>query len=82
MENVSETPAVALVYDEKRLFVENELSEMLAAMSGGEVAGCGYSRMGDAEAVRVAYANGYERRVNVTGDSLKAIVVDVLDRLS
>ena len=61
----------------KQRFVDRKLAPLLVAMGVG-VAGCDYAMAEDGEYVHVAFDSGFRRRVNVTGDSLKAFVQAVL----
>lgn len=61
----------------KRDFVANELKSLLVGMDI-YIKGCEYMVKNDLEIVKVIYAtNGYEM-INVTGDSLKALTLDVI----
>lgn len=69
------------VYREKKRFVEGEFLSMLKECDIG-VTGCDYWLNGSLEEfVTVHFDNGFSRKVNVTGDSNKAIVEDVLGRI-
>ena len=69
------------VYEEKRLFVENELTDMLRAATGGWVERCEYERVGCDETVHV-FQSIQPIGVNVTADSPWAIAKDVMRALS
>ena len=66
------------IYEEKRRFVENHVGPMLVAASEGDVCKVIYDEYVDEEIVNVVFASGHVKHVCVTGDSLKAIVQDVL----
>lgn len=61
----------------KRDFVANELKSLLVGMDI-YIKDCEYMVKNDLEIVKVIYAtNGYEM-INVTGDSLKVLTLDVI----
>ena len=65
----------------KKLFVENELIDVLISATGGFVTGCEYVADGPDEYVLVSHWWGSSERkttVNVTADSRWAILKDVL----
>lgn len=68
------------VYEEKRLFVKNELTDMLRAATGGWVERCEYEREGCRETVHV-FQSIQPIGVDVTADSPWAIAKDVLRAL-
>ncbi len=69
-------------FEQKRQFVTRELSRCVAAAYDG------VSRLefeyheGGEESVIIRFANGYIKTVNTTGDSLRAILMDVLRALA
>lgn len=66
---------------EKIAFVEGPLDDLLHALDP-DVLAANYEVSGDRrETVRVIYPNAYVKQVNITGDSLKAIVEDVMAAL-
>lgn len=69
------------VYEEKRKFVEGELTEMLRAATGGYVERCEYEREGSEETVHV-FMSIQPVGVNVTADSPWGIAKDVMRALA
>ena len=65
------------VYEEKRSFVENELTEVLNAASRGFFERCEYERDGNGETVHV-FMSIQPIGVNVTADSPWGILKDVM----
>lgn len=65
------------VQQEKCAWVNGYLSATLAN-ADLDVRRVRYSVDGPEERVTVIFDNGYTKRVNVTGDSMKAIMADVL----
>lgn len=66
---------------EKYSFVSHELRLLLQRISK-DITDISYFVTGvDEEEVVVTWQNGYKRRINVTGDSFKGIVWDVLRRV-
>lgn len=69
-------------FEQKRQFVNRELSRCVAAAYDG------VSRLefeyheGGEESVIIRFANGYIKTVNTTGDSLHSILLDVLRALA
>lgn len=66
---------------EKADFAES-LTETLRGINE-EVSGVGYSFNAEAydEIVSIEFCTGYKKFVNVTGDSLKALAIDVIEAL-
>lgn len=65
----------------KSSFVYNELWLLIRAIDK-DITDISYSVTDvEEEEVTVTWQNGYKRRINVTGDSLKGIVWDVLRRI-
>lgn len=59
-----------------------ELGELLRRYSREDIEGMTYDMDNDGfEAVTIRYGNGYERTVNVTGDSVIGILSDVYKAL-
>lgn len=65
------------VQQEKCVWVNGYLSATLAN-ANLDVRRVRYSVDGAEERVTIIFDNGYTKRVNVTGDSMKAIMADVL----
>lgn len=60
-----------------------ELGALLAKYSREDIAALTYHKDDDGfEAVTIRYLNGYEKSLNVTGDSVIAIMVDVYKALA
>lgn len=68
------------VQTEKMVFANGELNALLRAMDV-DVHRCRFCLEGSEEFVDVLFDNGCVKRVCVTGDSLKAVVLDVLKRV-
>ena len=67
--------------ENKPAFVR-ELGELLRRYSREDIEALTYDKDSDGfEAVTIRYGNGYERSVNVTGDSVIAILSDVYKAL-
>ena len=66
---------------QKRAFVRDRLAPMLKVATEFDVADVEYAVVGGEEFVHVTFASGFRKRACVTGDSLKAIVEDVLKEL-
>ena len=67
--------------ENKRDFVR-ELGELLRRYSREGIAGLTYDKDSDGfEAVTIRFGNDYEKTVNVTGDSVIAILSDVYKAL-
>ena len=64
----------------KENFVRNRLSPLMVD-AYDEVLGATYDVKGKSEAVNIHYNDGSIVIVNVTGDSLAALVADVLDKV-
>ena len=68
--------------EDKAGFVQ-ELGALLAKYSREDIAALTYHKDDDGfEAVTIRYLNGYEKSLNVTGDSVIAIMVDVYKALA
>ena len=65
------------VYEEKRRFVDGELSKMLSAATRGVVERCEYERVGEVETVHI-FECVQPFAVDVTADSPWAIAKDVI----
>lgn len=67
---------------DKKLFIEVELAELLAAATEEFVVGCAYHTVGSIELVDVKTVVGVQKydtfSVNVTADSLWAVAKDVM----
>lgn len=61
----------------KAEFVANQLKALLMAIDW-DIKSCEYIAIDDSEMVKVRYKNGYFKKINVTGDSLQALALDVL----
>lgn len=61
----------------KKRFIEYHLADMLKAATGGAVTGLLYAYQEPLESVRISFDGVIHKEVNVTGDSLLAIVLDV-----
>jgi uncharacterized protein (DUF1786 family) len=69
------------VSENKRDFVR-ELGELIRRYSREDIAALTYHKDDDGfEAVTIRFGNGYEKSLNVTGDSVIAIMVDVYKAL-
>lgn len=71
------------VQQEKATFVERVLPHMVGWVDSG-VMNLEYTATDaprEHESVRIIYRNGFAKHVNVTGDSLKALAIDVLEVL-
>lgn len=66
------------VYAQKQRFVDGKLAPFIEALSHGAVEGLEYELAKEEEFVLVKYRNRHTRQVCVTGDSLKALTLDVL----
>lgn len=66
---------------EKSDFTEKHLKPLLVAALAGDVVDVEYLLKRREEFVEVTFANGYSRRACVTGDSLLALVEDVIVKL-
>ncbi len=67
------------IFENKKSFVEDELSALLKRICDNIVSVEYIATQNDCkEVVIVTYENKYVKAINVTGDSLYAIVVDVL----
>ena len=66
------------VQQEKKDFVEGYLANAIRKATDGNVVGLAYSLYGAEEFVTVRYCNGYGVKSCVTGDSLVALMEDVL----
>lgn len=64
----------------KRDFVANELKSLLVAMNI-YVRDCEYIVKGDMEYIKVTRDDDYSTLCNVTGDSLKALTLDVIKKI-
>ena len=64
----------------KERFVRNRLSPLMVD-AYPEVLGVTYEAKGKCETVDIYYCDGAVVKVNVTGDSLPALVADVLDKV-
>lgn len=62
----------------KKRFVEFYLKAMLKAATGGEVTDLVYTYEEPLETVRISFEGVTHKTVNVTGGSLLAIAVDVI----
>lgn len=62
----------------KQRFVDRRLAPLMQSASGNDVSAVAYLVEAHEEFVRIRFRNGYEKRVCVTGDSLKALAVDCL----
>ncbi len=68
-------------FKQKYFFVIGELKELLRAINP-KVTATHYTHSKNGEEyVVVAFENGYNKKICVTADSLKAIVVDVLGEI-
>lgn len=65
----------------KESFVKTYLAPLLIGMGVHIVGTTYYTDCYDDEIVAVIFDNGYEVKVRVTGDSLSAIVIDVLKKI-
>ena len=70
------------VYQEKANFVANELSALLRAATGGFIERCMYEHLPYGSEVVHVFTSTQPFSVNVTCDSLYAIVKDVVRELS
>jgi len=66
--------------EEKRDFVGNELKALLMKINN-EITEVVYENNNNGEIVKIVFSNDYIRKVNVAGDSLQAIVEDVITRI-
>ena len=66
------------VQQEKKDFVEGYLANAIRKATDGNVVGLAYSLYGAEEFVTIRYLNGYAINSCVTGDSLTALMEDVL----
>lgn len=70
------------MYEENKADFTAELGALLAKYSREDIAALTYDKDSDGfEAVTIRYGNGYSRTVNVTGDSVIAILSDVYKAL-
>jgi len=68
-------------YINKRRFVEHELLYLTQRISG-EIANITYEIENDVSEIVTIYFQGrFERQVNVTGDSLRFLAIEVLNRI-
>ena len=65
----------------KQIFTHTHLRNMVCDATDDDVRTLVYEVQGNDEIVRIVFGNGYERRVCVTGDSKKALAIDVLNAL-
>lgn len=65
----------------KENFIKTYLEPLLIGMGVHIVGTTYYTDCYDDEIVAVLFDNGYEVKVRVTGDSLSAIVIDVLKKI-
>lgn len=69
-------------FEQKRQFVMRELSRcIIASHEGVTHLELEYHDSGE-ESVIIRFTNGYIKTVNITGDSLRAILMDVLRALA
>ena len=66
---------------EKFHLVKDHLTPALKYATDGEVRKCTYRVDGSKESVVITYSNGWTRRVNVTADSMPALMRDVLKHI-
>lgn len=66
---------------EKAVFVKEHLTPLLIFATDHEVRSARYMVSGADERVEIRFSNGYVKSVNVTMDSLAAIVRDVMKRV-
>lgn len=69
------------VQKEKMVFVKEYVAPMLIFATDHEVRSARYMVSGSDERVEIRFSNGYVKSVNVTMDSLTAIVRDVMKRV-
>ena len=69
------------VQAEKKHFTERHLTALLREATDGDVSFAEYAVTDGEEFVHVVFANGYRKRVCVSGDSKKALARDVLRQL-
>lgn len=69
-----------IIYKRKAAFVANELSALLRIINR-DIEKATYYIVEDIEFVTVHYTDSWERNVNVTGDSLGTLTVDVLTKI-
>ncbi len=70
-------------FEQKRQFITRELSRCITASHKGvSRLEFEYHDEGGEESVIIRFANGYIKTVNVTGDDLRAILLDVLRALA
>lgn len=68
------------VYEEKKWYVEKFLEPLLQA-SYLDVDSVRYEKNGSMEVVTITYIGGHRDRINVTGNSLEAILRDVVRQI-
>jgi hypothetical protein len=68
------------VYEEKKWYVEKLLEPVLQA-SYLDVDSVRYEKNGSMEVVTINYIGGHRDRINVTGNSLEAILRDVVRQI-
>jgi hypothetical protein len=68
------------VYEEKKWYVEGPLEQVLQA-SYLDVDSVRYEKNGSMEVVTINYIGGHRDRINVTGNSLEAILRDVVRQI-
>ena len=66
--------------EEKKAFVEEELQWMIQKINK-DVYELVYKESHEGETVKIVFKDGYQRNINVSGDSLQALTEDVLARL-
>lgn len=69
-------------FEQKRQFVTRELSRCITASHEGVIRLEFEYHDGGEESVIIRFSNGYIKTENVTGDSLHAIMIDVLRALA
>lgn len=70
-------------FEQKRQFITQELSRcIIASHEGVSRLEFEYHDEGGEESVIIRFTNGYIKTVNVTGDSLRAAMLDVLRALA
>lgn len=82
---VTRSETIEYIYSLKRIFVENQLTELMKAVNS-DVQDLKYEYQTDGnvvydEIVIIHFRSGGTHKVNVSGDSYKAITADVLKKI-
>lgn len=66
--------------NEIKTWIEDVLGPALAKMPGGSIGHLEYEDNGYSQIIAVVYNNGYKREVNVTMDSARACLIDMVNQ--